>query len=104
MVERMRGGTEDWEEFSDMRILGLDQPQEIAPVAVIAHRLGKTADLILADVTHAIRNLFQTGNLEPLSRLEHVHESARFQERLVRARVEPRRAAAKDLHGEAARF
>src|ERR1700722_2594986 len=92
------------EQLSNVRVVGLDQPQEIAPVAVIAHGLGKTADLVLADVTHAIRNLFQTGNFEPLPRFEHVHEGARFQERLVRARVEPGRASSEDLDGEAAGF
>src|SRR5580704_8706318 len=97
MVERMRGPCEGWEEFSDVRILGLDHPEKIAPVTIIAHGLGKTADIVGTDVTHPKGNLFGTGNLEPLATLEHVHERAGFQQRLVRPGIEPRGAAPKDF-------
>src|SRR5579872_4307593 len=96
----MRAIRRDWEDLSDMPVRSLNQPQQVLTVRIVPHRLCETPDMLRIDVTHAERNLFGTRNFEPLSRLEHVHESRGFHKRFVRPCVEPGGAAAKDLDGE----
>ena len=104
MLERMRGVAEDGKELFRFDGRRLDEPQQVLTVTVVPHRLGETPDLLRVDVTHAEGNLFGTGNLEPLPRFEHVHERGRFDQRVVRSRVEPGRSAAEDLDRQLPRF
>src|SRR4051812_27220883 len=76
--------------------VGRNGPQ-IVPVPGLSELVAQRGELIEVDVALTERDLFETRDLQTLAVDERLHERAGFEERVVRAGVEPRRAAA-ELH------
>src|SRR4051812_8896196 len=76
--------------------VGCDRPQ-IVPVPGLSELVAERGELVEVDVALAERDLLEAGDLQSLAVDECLQEGARLEQRIVRARVEPRRAAA-ELH------
>src|SRR2546429_2666106 len=73
-------------------------------MAVTRQRAAEFFESRCIDVTHPIRNLFGTRDLEALPALDRLDVLRRFKQRFMRAGVEPRHAAAHDLAIELAQL
>src|SRR5947209_2764497 len=78
--------------------------QQILPVAALRCPLRQPVELIGIDVTQPQRDLLDAGDAQALALLEDLHEVAGFDQRLVRAGVEPGKAAAEHLDMQVAAF
>src|SRR6185437_6621365 len=78
---------------SRLRLL-VDDAQQIFAVAALLQRLGQLHQLIRGDEPRAPRDLFHASDLQPLPLLDDAHEHAGIEQGIVRAGIEPRRAAA----------
>ena len=76
------------------------EAQQILAVVVLSERLGELVDLLSRDVTHAVGDLFETGNLEALAGLNGLDKGCGLQQGVVGAGVEPGVAAAHGLDVE----
>ena len=73
------------------------EAQQILAVVVLLERLGELVDLLSRDVTHAVGDLFETGNLEALAGLNGLDKGCGLQQGVVGAGVKPGVAAAHGL-------
>src|SRR3546814_7481391 len=79
-------------------------PQQILPVAVPAEGVRLTRQILRPDIAHAPRHLLGRGDRQALTLFDGAHEIRRVEQRVVRARVEPREAAAERLDAQVAAF
>ena len=89
---------------SDLRLVFIDDLQEVLSVLVLQHGLGQFAHLLFADPAVAVGDAFETGNLQALAFLDDFHEGGGLAEAVVCARVEPGEATAEHLHLQLAVF
>ena len=75
----------------------LQQAQQVLPVAVLLHRLRDAPDVVRGDEAHALGDLLDARDLEPLPLLDGLDEVRRLQQRVVGAGVEPGDAAPEPL-------
>src|SRR5262249_56347205 len=75
----------------------LQQAEQVLAVAGLLHPHRRTPDLVGTDVPHAQRDLLEAGHLQSLTFFHGLDEAPRLRQRLVRAGVEPRHAAAELL-------
>src|SRR3954464_6978608 len=73
--------------------LVLEKAQEERTVRARTHALGEPHQLRRADVTHAIRDLFEARHHQSLTLLDRVDEIRGLHQRIVRARIQPGDAA-----------
>ena len=76
------------------------EAQQILAVVVLLERLGEFVDLVARDVTHAVGDLFEAGDLEALAGLDGLDEGGCLQQGVVGACVKPGVAAAHGLDVE----
>src|SRR6476646_10704867 len=80
------------------------QREQVLAVAVLAQRLREREQPIAVDPGVLVGDLLGAGDLEALPRLDRLDEVRGLQQRLVRARVEPRVAAPEALDHQLAAF
>ena len=76
----------------------VDHLQQILTILVLQHRLCHLAELVRRDPSLAEGDALQAGHLQALPFLDHLDEGARLAQRVVRARVQPSKAASQRLH------
>src|SRR5271165_5962825 len=74
--------------------LFVDDAQQIFTIAVFCQRLGQFHQLLGTDEPRAPGDLFHTGHFQSLSLFDDAHKHAGIEQGIVRASVEPGRAAA----------
>src|SRR4051794_27574793 len=82
----------------------VEKREQIAAIAISRERAAKPLEHRSVDVTHSIRDLLGACDLESLSALDRFDILRRFEQRLVRAGVEPCHAASHDFALELAQF
>src|SRR5580700_483572 len=75
----------------------LEDATQVYTVSAIVEGGGEAFELRGVDVSGAIGDLFGTGDLQSLALLDGLDESGSFEQRVVRAGVEPCHATAHDL-------
>ena len=76
----------------------LGAAEEILAVVVLGHGLGDLNETLLGDPAALVGNLFQTGNLQPLTLLDDLDECRGLREGIVSAGVEPGKTALQCLY------
>ena len=82
----------------DFRFVFVDDLQQVLPILVLEHGLRQLAHLLFGDPAVAEGDAFQAGYLQALAFLDDLHEGRSLTQAVVRTRVEPGEATAKDLH------
>src|SRR3546814_20794961 len=77
-------------------VSAVDQVEQVLPVAVLGQRPGERLELRGIDPSVVVGNLLRAAHAQALARLDGLDVVRCLQQRLVRARVEPRVAAAKE--------
>ena len=84
-------------------LLAGEEPAQVLGVARLAELRDVGLEAGPVDPALPPGDLLQAGDLEPLAVLDHVDELGGLEQRVVRARVQPGRAAAEELGVEQAR-
>ena len=80
--------------------LFVEQVEQVLAVRAARQMRGQLAQLRVIDEPEVVRDLLGAGDLQPLPQLHRLDEVRRLQQRLLRAGVEPRKAAAELLDAQ----
>ena len=75
----------------------VDDPHQVLAIAALLERLGELQQLLGVDEALAPGDLLDARHFQPLPLLDDAHEHAGIEQRIVRAGIEPRRAAPEPL-------
>ncbi len=78
---------------NSLSLFAFHQIHQILSVSVLEHRLGQFLQLLLANPSLVVGDLFQTSHLQSLALLNHLDEGAGFRKTVVGTGIKPGKTA-----------